>query len=356
VRIIETGTRSQDKTGEIGQRAEAAKGFSCPACGATGEPRVAEKFREYTLYECAECDLHFWHPVKMPDAAWYEIAYRSRDSTAMPLEPGHRFFLADAKAPKKGTLLDVGCGVGNFLAAAQSRGFTAAGTEFNPSAVQFAKSHYGLQDVHVMTPQEFRAAYPDRTFDVVTCFEVLEHQDDPQGFLNVLSQFVGERGFLTISVPNRTRWQKGTDTLDYPPNHLTRWSPRALSGFLSRNGFEVLSLRQEPLGVRRAALMLSMSLRTGLVKRVAGETPANLTDLAAMKPAEMEKTVQRMETDQGHRFASFLVRCKNLAMVPAAGIALPYLRMKGYTGLYLYCLARKTSAVGSGEPGKLQGD
>jgi SAM-dependent methyltransferase len=318
--------------------------LACPACGDAGEPRAAERFREHTLYECTGCDLQFWHPVKMPDADWYEAAYRGRDTTAMPLEPGHRFFLADAKVPKKGKLLDVGCGVGNFVWAAQRAGFQTAGTEFNPSAVRFAKSHYGLQDVHVLTPRDFRAAFPDRLFDVVTCFEVLEHQDDPLGFLNVLKEFIREGGFLAISVPNRERWQKGTDALDYPPNHLTRWSPRVLGRFLERNGFEVLSLRQEPLGVRRAALMLSMGLRTGLVSRIAGETPPNFADLAAMKPAEMEKAVDQLDKDRGYRLASFLVRCKNLAMVPAAGIMLPYFRLKGYAGLYLYCSARKKKA------------
>ena len=52
-------------------------------------------FHRKALYRCANCDLHFWHPVAMPDASWYERAYQSRDQTAMPLEPGHLFFLAD---------------------------------------------------------------------------------------------------------------------------------------------------------------------------------------------------------------------------------------------------------------------
>jgi 2-polyprenyl-3-methyl-5-hydroxy-6-metoxy-1,4-benzoquinol methylase len=36
-----------------------------------------------------------------------------------------------------------------------------------------------------MSPEEFHSAHPEKTFDVVTFFEVLEHQDDPQGFLNI---------------------------------------------------------------------------------------------------------------------------------------------------------------------------
>ena len=35
----------------------------------------------------------------MPDAEWHEQTYQSRDQTALPLEPGHQFFLLDPKAP-----------------------------------------------------------------------------------------------------------------------------------------------------------------------------------------------------------------------------------------------------------------
>jgi hypothetical protein len=32
-------------------------------------------------------------------------------------------------------------------------------------------------------------------------------------------------------------------------------------------------------------------------------------------------------------------------MIPAATVLLPFLRMRGFTGLYLYCLARKRDGV-----------
>jgi len=39
---------------------------------------------------------------------------------------------------------------------------------------------------------------------------------------------------------------------------------------------------------------------------------------------------------------------KNLAMAPLAALLLPYLRLRGYTGLYLYCLARRKSLPSRG--------
>jgi SAM-dependent methyltransferase len=317
------------------------KSAVCPACETPCPNKPIEDFHHAFLFACERCDLHFWYPVSMPDASWHELAYQGRDQTAMPLEPGHRFFSDDPKAPKRGRLLDIGCGVGNFLAAARDAGFDVTGIELNQNAVRFAQEHYGLQNILAMRPANFYAAHPQEKFDVVTFFEVLEHQEDPGEFLNLAKNSLADGGCIALSVPNRNRWQKGVETLDFPPNHLTRWSPRALENFLVRSGFEVLSMREEPLGVRRAAQVLSMGLRTGLIKRVAGEPPPTLADLAEMKPEEMERTMTRMAERPGHRWAARLARWKNLAFVPAAGALLPYLRGRGYTGLYLYCLARK---------------
>ena len=322
-----------------------APSVQCPACRASPIHPALETYQSASLYECPGCDLHFWHPASMPDAEWHEQAYQSRDQRALPLEPGHQFFLLDPKAPKHGRLLDLGCGVGNFLAAARDSGFEVTGVELNKSAVRFARETYGLREVFALRPEEFHAANPDKTFDVVTFFEVLEHQDDPQGFLNVAKECLARGRYISLSVPNRGRWQKGVDTLDYPPNHLTRWSPLALRNFLEKNGFEVLSMKEEPLNIRRAAQVLSMGLRTGLVAKIAGEKPPSPSDLAVMPPTEMEKAVGRMNHEPGHRLAARLAAWKNLALIPAATVLLPFLRMRGFTGLYLYCLARRRDGV-----------
>jgi len=319
--------------------------IQCPACSALPTRPALETYHSASLYECPGCDLHFWHPAVMPDAAWHEQTYQTRDQTALPLEPGHRFFLSDPKSPRNGRLLDLGCGVGNFLAVARDSGFEVTGVELNPSAVRFARETYGLSEIFAVRPKEFRAAHPDRTFDVVTFFEVLEHQDDPQGFLKVARESLASGGYIALSVPNRTRWQKGVETLDYAPNHLTRWSPLALRNFLEMNGFEVLSMKQEPLNIRRAAQVLSMALRTGLVTKIAGEKPPSPSDLAVLPPAEMEKALDRMKDELGHRLAARLAAWKTLAMIPTATVLLPFLRMRGFTGLYLYCLARKRDGV-----------
>jgi hypothetical protein len=141
-------------------------------------------------------------------------------------------------------------------------------------------------------------------------------------------------GYIALSVPNRSRWQKGVETLDNPPNHLTRWSPLALRNFLEGNGFEVLSMKEEPVTVHRAAQVLSMGLRTGLVAKIAGERPPTPSDLPAMTPAEIEQAMERMTHATEHRLANRFVEWKNLVVIPAATLLLPFLRLRGFSGLY----------------------
>lgn len=333
---------------EIQAREKSISPAHCPACGKVAANTPLETLRKASLYACAGCDLHFWHPVAMPGASWYEAAYQGRDQTAMPLEPGHRFFLGDPRAPESGRLLDIGCGVGNFLAAARDAGFDVEGIEMNQNAVRFAQEHYGLRNVSAALPEEFLAAHPQAKFDVVTFFEVLEHQENPQRFLEIAKKFLSDEGCIALSVPNRNRWQKAADPLDYPPNHLTRWSPNALRTFLERNGFQILSMREEPLNVRRVAHVLSTGLRTGLVSRVAGEHPPVLAELAEMNPEQIKQTMARLEGSAGHRMAVRLAALKNVLLVPVAGSLLPFLRLRGHAGLYLYCLARRKQTAKNG--------
>ena len=317
----------------------------CPACGCPAESAPLAHSHQSALYACAGCDLHFWHPLKMPDAAWYEAAYQGRDSTVMPLEPGHIFFLGDPQAPKNGRLLDMGCGTGNFLAAARDAGFDVAGIEPNQNAVRFAQHHYGLRNIFAAVPADFQRAHPLERYGTVTFFEVLEHQEDPQAFLDTAKLFLNDDGFIALSVPNRNRWQIDDDPLDYPPNHLTRWSPAALRTFIESNGFEVLSLREEPLKAHRAAQILSTGIRTGLLTRVAGERPPALSDLGELAHGDVQRTVQRIQTDPRHGFAARVASWKYHALLPLAALLLPYLRLRGRTGLYLYCLARRRSSA-----------
>jgi SAM-dependent methyltransferase len=284
--------------------------------------------------------LHFWEPREMPDARWYEQMYGGRDEKVLALEPGHKYFLADTMAPRGGELLDIGCGTGNFLAAVRDAGYRVTGTELDRNAARFATEKLGLERVLPLTIAEFAEKHAEEKFDVVTFFEVLEHQTAPGEFLQKVKACLKPRGVIGLSVPNRERWMTGPDVLDYPPNHFLRWNAAALKKFLAVQGFEILSVREEPAGVGYTAQMINMALSTGITQNAAVEAPASFRDVMQMAPEQAEQ-VLRAKPAMRQRAMQALGRIKHAACFPLAVAALPYVRLRGYKGTYLYCLARR---------------
>jgi len=275
----------------------------------------------------------------MPDARWYEQMYGGRDETLLPLEPGHKYFLADAFGPRGGELLDIGCGTGNFLAAARDAGYGVTGIELDRNAARFARERLGLQRVFPLTISEFAERHAEERFDVVTFFEVLEHQAAPVEFLQKVRACVRPGGAIALSVPNRERWLTGPDVLDYPPNHFLRWNAAALRKFLKAQSFEVLTIREQPAGIAHTAQMINMALRTGM-SQAAGEAATSFRDVMQMPPDQAEVILRAKPTTR-QRAMEILGRIKYAACFPLAVAAYPYVQMRGFKGTYLYCLARK---------------
>src|SRR4029077_10280990 len=116
--------------------------------------------------------------------------------------------------------------------------------DWDSKAIQMGRDVLGLEKIFPLSIDEFMEGNSGDKFDVVSFFEVLEHQDDPVGFLSQVRRLLKPSGYIALSVPNRNRFQKGLDTTDLPPNHLTRWNPKVLKAFLRRHRFEIVSCRE----------------------------------------------------------------------------------------------------------------
>lgn len=312
--------------------------ISCPACGAFVHSAI-ERMDAYSLYPCAACDLHFWHPRKMPDGNWYEKMYGSRDTRLLPLEPGHQYFLSDPLAPDPGTLLDVGCGTGNFLLAARSAGFDVTGIELDPGAIRFIQNQLRIENAFPLTISEFCAKHPSPKFSVITFFEVLEHQAEPTLFLQAIKRCLAAGGYIALSVPNRNRWLTGPDVLDYPPNHFLRWTPAAIRNFLATHGFELLTLREQPAGISHTAGTINALLRTGFSRSFSGFAQPSFREVMQMSAEEGAHADSSRPTPRQSTFAA-LSKVKLAACYPLALAAWPFVRIRQLKGTYLYVLAR----------------
>ena len=307
----------------------------CPVCSAAiaGGGPIGSAGR-YSLYECSACSIRLWNPFKRIGSFWCEDFYIGRLQNIPPLEPGLNSFLAYPRVPKKSRLLDIGCGVGNFMTAERAQGFDVTGIDWITKAIRTWKEALGLEKIFPLSIKEFAKQYSGETFDVVSFFEVLGRQDDPVGFLSQVRLLAKPGGYISLSVPNRNRFQKALDTTDFPPNHLTRWNPKVLKAFLRRKGFEIISCREEPLRLSRTAAMLSAAMLTGLPRVVLGGAPPNSNEVAE-SPQQERTTWAKQARFGGSRITSVLVQCdKNAFFLPAL-LCWLYLRAKGYPGIYI---------------------
>ncbi len=140
--------------------------------------------------------------------------------------------------------MDVGCGDGRFLRYAKEQGFEVWGIDFDKKSVESAKRNLGIDTVFAMSLEEFYEYAKEKNlkFDVITFFEVLEHQDKPKEFLEMVKGLLKDGGCIAGSVPNReslfleTEWKCSHG--DYPPNHFLRFSKSSLEKALNFAGFK----------------------------------------------------------------------------------------------------------------------
>lgn len=312
----------------------------CPVCFHVASEAILERFHSYTLHECGGCGLQFWEPRQLPSASWYSAMYGARNKCLLPLEPGHRFFLADQLAPRCGRILDVGCGTGNFLIAAALTGYAVSGIELDAAAAALAARYCPRARVFPIPLECFRTRHPNEVFDIVSFFEVLEHQADPAAFLSEVRACLRPRGFIVLSVPNRDRWQTSTDPLDFPPNHFLRWNPDSLATALRAHGFSVMSMKQQRPSLSYTATQINSRLRSGLSRSLAPGLPAWFRDEIQENPETREQHTA-VGVSFRTRAVQALGRAKYAACFPLAVAAIPYVRWRRYVGPYLYCLARK---------------
>ncbi len=117
------------------------------------------------------------------------------------------WFSAVAGELKDKRVLDVGCGGGILSESFAKAGARVTGIDLSPVAIETAKRHAeesGLEiEYHVASPSEFLKRKPGK-FEIIVCAEVIEHVDDPAGFLKETLKMLKARGRFFFGTINRT--------------------------------------------------------------------------------------------------------------------------------------------------------
>ena len=105
-------------------------------------------------------------------------------------------------------MLDIGCGGGFFLKAAEERGWEPHGIDIVPGFVEFAQKELQLKNVHRRSLEELE--YDRHFFDVIVLWDLIEHLPHPVNFLKTINRLLRPDGLLVIWTPNarNSAWLK----------------------------------------------------------------------------------------------------------------------------------------------------
>jgi SAM-dependent methyltransferase len=233
----------------------------------------------HRIVVCDECDILYSSPV--PSRDYLEAAYRdasfdaSEESRLASLT--YASFLpriAKSLADRRGAL-DIGTGDGAFLQRLLDHGFTdVVGVE--PSAAPVALAQPRVKDL--IRVGSFRASdFEGERFRLVTCFQTMEHVDDPLGLCRDAHRMLRSGGAIFLVAHNHRALSArlmGLKSPIFDIEHLQLFSPASLRKTLARAGFTGIEVHpvvnRYPLHYWAKIAPLPRSMKAGVLRGLRG--------------------------------------------------------------------------------------
>lgn len=223
---------------------------SCLSCGALERRQRFPAVLPWVV-ECTRCSLVFAEPQPSDEElkAIYDEHYyeqfgfvegaHANDAGLARMKKATYGAMLDLlpPGPSGRRLLDVGCGLGFSLLAAQERGFEAIGID--PLAPTDATARPGRRIVRA----SLETFSDPRPFDVVSMIDVIEHVRDPVGSLGAAASLLRAGGTLLVATNDSSSpgaRALGPRWTHYHRAHLWFFTPATLSEVARRAGLRVV--------------------------------------------------------------------------------------------------------------------
>ena len=226
----------------------------CPLCGQECVRewlRAPDRFHgrrdQYVLLRCSACTVAWLSRPPKPYEMHmhYTEAYDKLISAAGANSPKR---WKDRRATlelykQSGSLLDLGCSSGLFLGSLARDSWELYGIEMSADSAKAAEARTGA---NVFVGNILDAPFPAESFDVITCFDVLEHLYEPRRVMARVGEWLKPGGIFYVQVPNvdsaearvfGSYWH-GLEL----PRHLFHYSPASLEFLAKSAGFRDVSL------------------------------------------------------------------------------------------------------------------
>jgi SAM-dependent methyltransferase len=256
----------------------------------------------YRIVACETCGLVRSDPVAGDDllASLYANSTFDYGSEVESIQVTYDRALGwlEARAPRRGALLEIGCGNGFFMRCAQRRGWSeVCGVE--PSADAVAKAPEEVKGTIVQDVMR-RGLFAAESFDAVCLFQVLDHIPDPVALLEECFAVLRPGGHILALNHNVSAWSArllGERSPIVDVEHTYLYSPITMRRVFAKAGFADLRVRSVrntysvaylaqlvPFPARIKSRVLPI-LRSGPAGRVRLTVPLGNLCLIARKPA-----------------------------------------------------------------------
>jgi 2-polyprenyl-3-methyl-5-hydroxy-6-metoxy-1,4-benzoquinol methylase len=233
----------------------------CPICRGESQQDFLEAVDHnvsndrFKIVECVACSFRFTNPIPTKETIgdYYKSEnYVSHSGTKKGLINRVYHIVRSraikqkenlaSKYAKERTILDIGCGTGDFLGYCKSQNWETLGLEPDQSARKIALESNTIEakDLNHLYSLE------ENTFDVISMWHVLEHVYNLNKDIEQYKKILKKDGSLIVAVPNCS----SKDAEHYKscwaaydlPIHLYHFRPDNMKQLFSKHGMEVVKI------------------------------------------------------------------------------------------------------------------
>lgn len=225
--------------------------MQCYLCSNT---KFSIRFRteKYEILQCLMCGVYVKKPAKQPQKPLYNNDYYSRYPYSHSLGLTKRYFLEKVRILQKligksaPSVLDVGCGWGDFGKVATGEGLPYFGIDDSPIAIKKCK----LKNLDAEKKTINELISEKKRFDVIVSFQTIEHVKNPLLMIKSIHALLKKGGIILLTTPNNDSPLRkifgGEWSVYNTDSHYVFYDAKTLKLLLENAGFNDIKIRLDP--------------------------------------------------------------------------------------------------------------